>query len=48
MAVTSSYGIEGFGDEHLEAMRRYGTPGVLIAYDRDPAGDRAAAALASG
>ncbi len=44
--VTSAYGIEGFGDEHLEALRRHGTARVLIAYDRDPAGDRAAAALA--
>ncbi|MEA2685085.1 MAG: hypothetical protein QOE93_280 [Actinomycetota bacterium] len=44
--VTSAYGIEGFGDEHVEAFRRHGTTRVLIAYDRDPAGDRAAAALA--
>ena len=44
--VTSSYGIEGFGDEHVEAFARHGTTRVLIAYDRDPAGDRAAAALA--
>ncbi len=44
--VTASYGIEGFGDEHVDAFRRHGTTRVLIAYDRDPAGDRAAAALA--
>ena len=44
--VTASYGIEGVGDEHVEAFRRCGTTRVLIAYDRDPAGDRAAAALA--
>ncbi|MFN2569687.1 MAG: CHC2 zinc finger domain-containing protein, partial [Candidatus Dormibacteria bacterium] len=44
--VTSAYGVEGFDDEHVEAMRRYGTTRVLIAYDRDPAGDRAATALA--
>jgi DNA primase catalytic core len=43
--VTAAYGIEGFGDEHVEAFRRHGTTRVLIAYDRDPAGDRAAAAL---
>jgi hypothetical protein len=43
--VTSSYGIEGFGDEHVDAFRRHGTTRVLLAYDRDPAGDRAAAAL---
>jgi DNA primase len=44
--VTSSFGIEGFTADHLEAFRRYGTRRVLIAYDRDKAGDRAAAALA--
>ena len=44
--VTASYGIEGFGDEHVEAFRRHGTTRVLIAYDRDPAGDRAATVLA--
>jgi DNA primase catalytic core len=43
--VTASYGIEGFGDEHAAAFRRHGTTRVLIAYDRDPAGDRAATAL---
>ena len=43
--VTAAYGIEGFGDEHVDAFRRHGTTRVLIAYDRDPAGDRAAAAL---
>jgi hypothetical protein len=44
--VTSSYGIEGFTKEHLEALRRHGTKRVLIAYDRDDAGDKAAEALA--
>ena len=44
--VTSAYGVEGFGDEHVEAFARHGTTRVLIAYDRDPAGDRAAAGLA--
>jgi DNA primase catalytic core len=44
--VTSAYGIEGFTKEHLEAFRRYGTKRVLIAYDRDEAGERAAKALA--
>ncbi len=44
--VTAAYGIEGFGDAHLDAMRAYGTRRVLIAYDRDDAGDRAAARLA--
>jgi DNA primase len=45
--VTSSYGIEGFTKEHLKALRQYGTKRVLIAYDRDDAGDKAAAALAA-
>ena len=44
--VTSAYGIEGFGDEHLDAMRIHNTKRVLIAYDHDPAGDRAAERLA--
>jgi DNA primase len=44
--VTTSYGVSGFTTEHLEAFRRYKTQRVLIAYDRDDAGDTAAAALA--
>jgi DNA primase catalytic core len=44
--VTTSYGVEGFTDAHLRAFRRYGTERVLIAYDRDEAGDRAADVLA--
>jgi DNA primase len=44
--VTSSYGVEGFTAAHLNAFRRCRTQRVLIAYDRDEAGDRAAAALA--
>ncbi len=45
--VTASYGTEGFGAEHLDALRAHHTGRVLIAYDRDPAGDRAADALAA-
>jgi len=45
--VTASYGTEGFGADHLDALRTHGTGRVLIAYDRDPAGDRAADALAA-
>jgi DNA primase len=41
--VTSAYGIEGFTDEHLEAFQRHGTERVLIAFDRDEAGERGAA-----
>jgi DNA primase len=44
--VTASYGVNGFTDEHLAALRQYGTQRVLIAYDRDEAGDTAAAKLA--
>jgi DNA primase catalytic core len=45
--VTAAYGVEGFTDDHLAAFRRYGTERVLIAYDRDDAGDRAAERLAA-
>jgi DNA primase catalytic core len=45
--VIASYGVEGFTPHHLEAFRRYGTRRVLIAYDRDEAGDRAAEKLAA-
>lgn len=44
--VTSSYGVEGFTDDHLAAFQRYGTERVLLAYDRDEAGEKAAAVLA--
>jgi DNA primase len=44
--VTASYGVEGFTNEHLSVFRRCGVSEVLIAYDRDDAGDRAAEALA--
>ncbi|OGH60972.1 MAG: hypothetical protein A3G34_17460 [Candidatus Lindowbacteria bacterium RIFCSPLOWO2_12_FULL_62_27] len=44
--VTASYGIEGFTQDHLAAFKKYGIKKVLIAYDRDDAGERAAAKLA--
>ncbi len=44
--VTTAYGTEGFTDEHLAAFKRHGTQRVLIAYDRDDAGERAADKLA--
>jgi DNA primase len=44
--VTASYGVEGFTEDHLAAFKRYGTERVLIAYDRDDAGEKAAAARA--
>jgi DNA primase catalytic core len=44
--VTSSYGVHGFTDDHLEAFRKHGTQKILVAYDRDEAGEKAAAELA--
>ena len=45
--VTAAYGVEGFTEDHLEALRRHGVERVLIAYDRDPCRRRAAVQLAS-
>jgi DNA primase catalytic core len=45
--VTASYGVEGFTNDHLAALERHGVTRVLIAYDRDDAGDRAADRLAA-
>ncbi|MGQ0710969.1 MAG: CHC2 zinc finger domain-containing protein [Rhodoferax sp.] len=44
--VTCAYGVEGFTDELLAAFKAHGVQRVLIAYDRDEAGERAAAKLA--
>lgn len=44
--VTAAYGVEGFTAEHLAAFEQHGVERVLIAYDRDEAGDRAAIKLA--
>ena len=44
--VTSAYGVEGFTDDHLAAFKQHGTERVLIAYDRDDAGERGAAKVA--
>jgi DNA primase len=44
--VTASYGVNGFTDDHREAFGRHGTKKVLIAYDRDEAGENAARELA--
>jgi DNA primase len=44
--VTASYGVEGFTDEILEALKASAAERVLIAYDRDEAGDRAATRVA--
>lgn len=45
--VTSAYGIEGFTDDMLAAFKRYGTERVLIAYDRDEAGERGTAKVSA-
>jgi DNA primase len=44
--VTASYGVNGFTADHLAAFKQHGTQRVLIAYDRDDAGNAAAEALA--
>ena len=44
--VTASYGVNGFTDDHRAAFEKHGTERVYIAYDRDEAGEKAAAALA--
>jgi hypothetical protein len=44
--VTASYGVNGFTDDHRKAFEKHGTERVYIAYDRDEAGDKAAAKLA--
>ncbi len=44
--VTTAYGTNGFTLEMLEAFKAYGIKSVLIAYDRDDAGDNAASKLA--
>ncbi len=44
--VTAAYGVEGLTKDHLAAFQRHGTERVLIAYDRDAAGEQAAEKLA--
>ena len=43
--VTSAYGAGGFTDEMLEAFKHYGIERVLIAFDRDEAGERGMASV---
>jgi DNA primase len=45
--VTAAYGVQGFTAEHLHALKEHEIHRVLIAYDRDDAGDAAAAKLAA-
>ena len=44
--VTASYGTSGFTPSHLAAFKQYDIKRVLIAYDRDEAGNNAAEKLA--
>jgi DNA primase len=44
--VTASYGVEGFTADHLALFKSCGAQRVLIAYDRDEAGERATQKLA--
>ncbi|HHH43902.1 MAG TPA: toprim domain-containing protein, partial [Gammaproteobacteria bacterium] len=43
--VTCSYGVEGFTKQHLQAFTDHSIERVLIAYDRDAAGETAAGQL---
>ena len=40
--VTAAYGVEGLTDDHLATFKRCGVRRVLIAFDRDDAGERGA------
>lgn len=44
--VTTSWGVNGFTEDHVAALKKHGTQRVLIAYDRDDAGEKAAEELA--
>ncbi|WP_036836272.1 toprim domain-containing protein, partial [Photorhabdus temperata] len=45
--VIAAFGVNGFHREHLEALPYHGVKRVLIAFDRDEAGDRGAASVAA-
>jgi DNA primase catalytic core len=45
--VTAAYGTEGFTADHAEALQRFGTRRVLLAFDNDDAGNKAATKLAA-
>lgn len=44
-SVTAAYGVEGFTEEILAALKASGASSIAIAYDRDEAGDKAAEKL---
>ncbi|WP_211621419.1 toprim domain-containing protein, partial [Paraburkholderia domus] len=43
--VIAAYGVNGFTQDHWDALKRHGTERVWIAYDRDDAGNSAAEKL---
>ncbi|WP_153100223.1 CHC2 zinc finger domain-containing protein [Paraburkholderia hayleyella] len=45
--VIAAYGVNGFTQDHWNALKRHGTGQVWIAYDRDDAGNAAAEKLAT-
>lgn len=45
--VITAYGVNGFTADHLAALRYHGVKRVLIAYDRDEAGDKGAERVAA-
>lgn len=45
--VIAAYGVNGFTADHWQAVKRYGVTRMLIAYDRDDAGNAAADKLAA-
>jgi DNA primase len=44
--VTAAYGTGGFTDDHIAAFQQHGVERVLIAFDRDEAGDKGAGVVA--
>lgn len=44
--VISAYGVNGFSQDHWQALKHHGTQRVIIAFDSDSAGDAAAEKLA--
>lgn len=46
--VTAAYGTNGWTTEHHQALVEHGIGRVLVAFDNDPAGNKAAAKLAGG
>ncbi|MGB3410165.1 MAG: toprim domain-containing protein [Microthrixaceae bacterium] len=46
--VTAAYGTNGWTPDHHQALVEHGIGRVLVAFDNDPAGNRAAAKLAEG